>query len=195
MYDEDAPGDGGPASGVGGTASDDPLDKLAASARGWHRVQLAVLGFIGLCGVLWNGGSPPGPQWAQWLTGTLVVVALALACVAIYLVGRVAFPFYGAGAGGDAPTAASGTRRLRTGIGLTYLAGVILVVATLSAWWPQNGPVGSVGAAVEVRDAAGQGWCGELTDAPAGAVALDTAAGEVTLALDRVAVIRPVDGC
>src|SRR3712207_8556040 len=28
------------------------LDELRASARGWHGVQLAVLGFIGLCGVL-----------------------------------------------------------------------------------------------------------------------------------------------
>lgn len=193
MYDEDGPGDGGATSGEGGTTSADPLDRLAASARGWHRIQLAVLGFIGLCGVLWNGGSPSGPDWAQWLTGMLVVLALAVACVAIYLVGRVAFPFYGAAtvAAKDASTAVTGTPRLRTGILLTYLAGVVLVVATLSAWWPAD----TAGAAVEVRDAAGQGWCGQLADAPAGAVALDTSDGPVTLALDRVALIRPVDGC
>lgn len=186
MYDEHT-------TGAGGGTSVGPLDRLAASARGWHRIQLAVLGFIGLCGVLWNGGSQSGPGWAQWLTGTLVVLALAAACVAIYLVGRVAFPFYGiaTAAAEDGSGAVAGTRRLRTGILLTYLAGIVLVIATLSAWWPAGGD----GAAVEVQDAAGQGWCGELTDGPVGALALDTAAGQVTVALDRVAVIRPVDGC
>lgn len=185
MYDEEVSGDRV-------TTSGEPLERLAASARGWHRIQLAVLGFIGLCGVLWDGGSPSGPDWTRWLTGALVVVALAVACAAIYLVGRVAFPFYGAGTGpARTVTAEAGTRRLRTGILLTYLAGIVLVVATLSAWWPAD----AERAAVEVRNAAGEGWCGELRDAPAGAVTLDTTEGPVTLALDRVALIRPVDGC
>lgn len=185
MYDEDDPGDRA-------TTSGDSLEGLAASARGWHRIQLAVLGFIGLCGVLWDGGSASGPDWAQWLTGILIVVALAVACAAVYLVGRVAFPFYGAATGAArAVTAEAGTRRLRSGILLTYIAAIVLAVATLSAWWPADGE----GAAVQVRDAAGQGWCGQLTDAPARAVALDTAEGPVTLPLDRVAQIRPVDAC
>jgi uncharacterized protein involved in cysteine biosynthesis len=71
------------------------LEELRASARGWHGVQLAVIGFIGLCGVL-KGGRPDNPMWLQVLSVVLIFVALALACAATYLVARVAGPLYGA---------------------------------------------------------------------------------------------------
>lgn len=164
---------------------------LAASARGWHRIQLAVLGFIGFCGVMWAGGDPDGPGWLQWIAGALVVLALLLACLAIYVVGRVAYPVAGPAAGAGSGPESAGARRLRTGIGITYLAVVVLVVATLSAWWPGPAAAG----AVEARDATGTAWCGQLLDAPAGAVRLDTADGPVTLALDRLGAVRPVDTC
>ena len=38
-------------------------ERLQTSARGWHGVQLAVLGFIGLCGALHDAGSATGPPW------------------------------------------------------------------------------------------------------------------------------------
>ena len=42
-------------------------EQLRASARGWHGVQLAVLGFIGLCGALHDAGAATGPRWVQEL--------------------------------------------------------------------------------------------------------------------------------
>ena len=39
----------------------DRLTELRNSARGWHGVQLAVLGFIGLCGVLQSGAADDNP--------------------------------------------------------------------------------------------------------------------------------------
>lgn len=186
MYPDSAlPGSGAPA---------DPLDRLGASARGWHRIQLAVLGFVGLCGVLWAGGDPSGPSWLQWLAGTLVALALVLGCLAVYLVGRVAHPFHGPAieAGiAQAPAVASGTRQLRTGIRLTYLAVAVLVTAALSGWWPTPAAAG----AVQVSDASGRSWCGELTEAPAGAVRLNTGDGPVTVPVSQLATLRPVDTC
>lgn len=192
MEETDPPAQSGTDTGTAGAP--DALDRLAASARGWHRIQLAVLSFVGLCGVLWANGDPAGPRWLQWLAGGLAVLALALACLAVFLVGRVAHPFQEPAVrtgGADPATVASGSRRLRTGIRVTYLAVVVLVVATLSAWWPS--PTGS--GEVEVRDAAGQLWCGELADAPTGAIRLDTADGPITVPLDRVAMLRPTSGC
>jgi hypothetical protein len=64
------------------------LTALRSSARGWHGVQLAVIGFIGLCGVL-QGGRPENPMWLQVYAGVLALAALALACVATVLVALV----------------------------------------------------------------------------------------------------------
>lgn len=165
---------------------------LAASARGWQRVQLAVLGFIGLCGVLWAGGDSPAPDWMQWLAGVLAVLALILAIVASYLVGRVAHPFRGPAAGTEAVGSGNGATQLRRGVAITYVAVVVLVVATLSAWFPRGD---EPSAAVEVQDTAGQAWCGELIDGPAGTVRLDTADGTVTVRVDGIAQVRPVGRC
>ena len=51
------------------------LAELRVSARGWHSIQLAVIGFIGFCGVLQNG-RPDNPTWLQVWAGILVLVAL-----------------------------------------------------------------------------------------------------------------------
>ena len=39
-------------------APGDRLERLSASARGWHTIQMAVLGFIGICGILRAASSP-----------------------------------------------------------------------------------------------------------------------------------------
>lgn len=193
------PGDEAPAGSARTTG--DPRERLAASARGWHRIQLAVLGFIGFCGVLWGSGTEPaGPAWLQWLAGALVLLALVLAGLATYLVGRVAHPLdrpatepaAGPGAG-EPPPVARGARRLRAGIAITYASVAVLAVATLSAWWPA--PAGDPAPVVEVRDAAGGAWCGELVAAPAGIVRLDTAEGPVSLPLNGIASLDPVNRC
>lgn len=175
------------------TGAADPLDGLAASARGWHRTQLAVLGFIGFCGILWDGDSVTGAG-VQWVLVALVTLAFALAVAAILLVGRVAHPVHGPAeaAGDDHPRAvAAATRRLTTGIRLTSGALALVVAATLAAWLPRAGD----GGAVVVADATGQTWCGDLAEAPAGQARLVTSAGPVTLPLDSVVVLRPVGGC
>ena len=50
----------------------DRLEELSASARGWHTIQMAVLGFIGICGVL-RTTSSPAPRAVQWLADNSLV--------------------------------------------------------------------------------------------------------------------------
>lgn len=165
----------------------DAAGRLAESARGWHRIQLAVLGFVGLCGALWGGDGSAAPTWLQQAAGVLAVLAFALACLAIVLVGRVAYRL-------DGPTPGeltSSTRQLRTGVRTTYLALAVLVAATLPAWWPASDDATTI----EVSDASGQTWCGQLTDAPPGIIGLVTDSGTLGLQLDHLSQIRQVSGC
>jgi hypothetical protein len=74
-------------------AAQDRLAELRASAKGWHGIQLAALGFIGLCGVIQTGESS-NPWALQVMSGILVLVAFVLACAGIWLVGRAAWPLY-----------------------------------------------------------------------------------------------------
>ncbi len=174
------------------------LPELRASARGWHGVQLAVLGFIGLCGVLQGDAGADLPRWLQVWSGVLVLVSLALACVATALVALVAWPVYGAAsrrAGSpdeQAEIEVSG-QRLRRGIVLTFIAVVLLALAATSSWWPTGGGSGSA-ALTEVTTEAGT-VCGELGESQQGAVALDVDGREVAIALSDVVSLRPVDGC
>jgi hypothetical protein len=192
--------EGGEVDATQGPATDDgkaeaeALEQLATSARGWHGIQLAVLGFIGFCGILWDGGDPTQPRWMQWLPGALVVAALLLALLAIYLVGRVAYPFHGLIPDGSVERrreVATGVTRLRSGIRFTYLAMTLLVTATLSGWVP----AAPAADAAVVADVTGASWCGELVETSTGALRLETADGPVTLAAERVALLHPVSGC
>ena len=169
------------------------LDQLAESARGWHRIQLAVLGFIGFCGIFWDGAG--ASSLVAILAAALVVAAFVLANLAIFMVGRVAHPFHDptnpAGTSSDT-TIDSGTRRLRTGIRLTYLAVALLVAATLSSWLPTSPDDG----AVLVEIATGQQWCGQLVEAPRGEIRLSTADGPVPpIPLNSVTLVSPLPGC
>jgi hypothetical protein len=179
------------------TASD-PAARLAdlrASAKGWHGVQLAVLGFIGLCGVLQNA-SPSDPHWLQVLAGVLVLAALVLACSATALVATAAWPVSeGPGdAAAQLPDDVHRTaRRLRAGIGLTFVAVVVLAVAATSSWWPTSAGAGST-PSVEVSTNQGSA-CGELRGGDPGTVTVATADGDVTVPLAQLVSLRPVSGC
>jgi hypothetical protein len=181
----------------------DPAVRLAdlrASAKGWHGVQLAVLGFIGLCGVL-QGASPSDPHWLQVLAGVLVLASLVLACTATVLVATAAWPVSegpvseGTGdASGQVPDEVHRTaRRLRSGIGLTFVAVVVLAVAATSSWWPTSADAAS-SPSVEVSTNQGSA-CGELRDDGPGAVTIATADGDVTVPLPQLVSLRPVSGC
>ncbi len=166
----------------------DRLTTLQGSARGWHGVQLAVLGFIGLCGVLQR--DPGGrPGWLQLVAGLLVLLALVLSCVATALVASVAWPVYGFG-GGQQPEGAG--RRLRTGIVLTYVAVAVLAVATSSAWWPADSS--DRPGLVEVSSAGGTA-CGQVLGAQGGRLLLDTEGGRVLLNLADVTGLTVVTDC
>ena len=170
----------------------DRLEGLSASARGWHTIQMAVLGFIGICGIL-RTASSSAPRAVQWLAAALAVAALAVACAAIFTVGRVAYPVGDALDGARA--VAGGTARLRAGIRLTIVALMLAVIAALSGWWPSAASTTASTAAVAVTGTTGQGWCGPLVSGPADAISVRTANGIITVPAQAIAQVSPVARC
>ena len=170
------------------------LAELRDSARGWHGVQLGVLAFIGLCGVLTQERSST-PGWLEALAGLLALSALATACLATFLVGRAAWPLYGRGneVTGTAEDVARTSQRLRTGLGLTFLSVALTALAASASWWPSEGEGASD--LVAVQAASGQSWCGPLGEAQAGALSVLSGGQRVEVALDSLAAVRPVDSC
>jgi hypothetical protein len=169
------------------------LEELRASAKGWHTIQLAVVGFIGFCGVLKGEGST-APHWLEALAGILVFVALAIACFATYLVGRAAWPLYGARApqrADDAHELALTSRRLTTGLALTFIAIALLAAAAASQWWPSRG----ASSESVVLQAGGSSVCGTLAPARPGTVRVDTSQQPIEVPISELTALRPVDGC
>ncbi|MFB7462075.1 hypothetical protein ACFCZ1_00990 [Streptomyces sp. NPDC056224] len=171
--------------------------QVQASARGWHTVQLAVFGFIGICGVLKSGGSSPAPKGIEEVAGVLVLVALAVACWATYLVARVAWPVPGSAAdAGAAPEGKTGVdraaRRLRWGLMLTFLAVVLVATAAASSWWPT--PPAAQEQFVQVETLAGT-VCGTLASGGEGSVRLQTQGQSVDVPLSRIASLNPASAC
>jgi hypothetical protein len=169
-------------------APGDRLEKLSASARGWHTIQMAVLGFIGICGIL-RTTSSTAPRAIQWLAAALAIAALAVACMAIFTVGRVAYPVGDALEGDRAVP--GGTARLRAGIRLTIIALILAVIAALSGWWPSP----ASNPAVAVTGTTGQAWCGPLVSGPADAISVRTASGTITVPTQVIAQVSPVGRC
>jgi hypothetical protein len=173
----------------------------AASARGWSGIQLAVVAFIGFCGVI-TDGRPDLPRWLQTTAAVLSLAALALACLAVFLVASVAWPL-------SSPEPDSGTapasmrRRLRLGAVLTFAAVAVMALAASANWWPVGGEDGASGSAtdsaapllVEARDGAGNRWCGRLVASDRGVVVITTSRGDTELALGGLAALAPVDRC
>ncbi|CAA9548982.1 MAG: hypothetical protein AVDCRST_MAG79-2541, partial [uncultured Thermoleophilia bacterium] len=166
------------------------LDELRGSARGWHGVQLAVLGFIGLCGVL-TEADPSEPGSLQVVAGLLALTALAVACLATYLVARAAWPLYGPRP--PSPTVPepddlrATSRRLTRGIALTFVSVALLALSAASGWWPTDDE-DAPAAAVEVR-AQGGAWCGRLGSSPDGGVVLVTTEGRVAIPLEALTAV------
>jgi hypothetical protein len=185
------PSEGNAAESPGAPA--DPLAEVSASARGWHTIQMAVLGFIGICGVL-RATSSPAPLAIQWLAAALAVAALAAAALAVFIVGRVAYPV------GDAaddvtarPSAGQAAQQLRAGIRLTIVALILAVIAALSGWWPASSSSSTT--AVAVTATSGQAWCGPLVNGPATAISVRTGNGVITVPAQAIAQVRPVAQC
>lgn len=182
-------------------APPDRLAELRASAKGWHGIQLAALGFIGLCGVIQTGDATD--PWAlQVLSGILVLVAFCLACAGIYLVGRAAWPLYRAepesapARDDDAAAIELVSRQLTRGLLMTFLSVAALALATAASWWPKDAADAGAGGSVQVQTDDGRTACGELTGSPQpGTLRVETAAQPVVLSLDALASVAPVSGC
>jgi hypothetical protein len=169
------------------------LTELRSSARGWHGVQLAVIGFVGLCGVL-QGGRPDNPMWLQVFAGVLALAALGLACIATFIVALVAWPLYGGRETAVTDEAAElerDGRRLKQGLVLTFVALAVLALATATGWWPQD----DGGEQVAVQASNGERWCGTLADAGPGTLSVTVDGDPVAVALQDVAAVAPVDSC
>jgi hypothetical protein len=163
---------------------------MAESAKGWHNIQLAVMGFIGLCGVLRMGNTPDGPQWLGWWSAGMVILAFVSSLLAMWMVGSVAFPLYTFG--GEAGMPQSAPQRLRGGIRMTFVSILLMVLAGLTGWWP----AGASESNVQVRDANGASVCGTWVEgAPAGSIWLRTPDGVVTINVRAIAQMDKVSSC
>jgi hypothetical protein len=173
------------------------LAELRGSAKGWHGVQLAALGFIGLCGVI-KPGESSNPEALQALSGTLILVAFVAACLGVLYVGKAAWPIYGADplpvVEADEAALARASAQLKRGLALTFVSIALTALAATSSWWPTEDA--AAGSTVEVQTAGGQSLCGELAQSSQNGT-LRVVADEqpVDVQLGQVASLRPVDGC
>jgi hypothetical protein len=184
-----------------------PSEQIAGSARGWNGIQLAVLAFVGLCGVL-SEADARHPRWLQVTAGLLAVSALALACLAVFLVASVAWPLANRQATvrardesgpPDVDRSRGARRRLQSGTALTYVAVAVMALAASANWWPVTDASGADStpdtAQVLITDIQGNAACGELTEGPAGTIRLATARGTVELSLTALATVGPAADC
>ncbi|MEU6928296.1 hypothetical protein AB0A05_03940 [Streptomyces sp. NPDC046374] len=174
----------------------DSEEAVRTSARGWLTLQLAALGFVGVCGALKAGGGPgsPAPRGIEAVAGVLVLLALLLAVLAVYLVGRTAWPH---AVGPDDPDRAA--RRLRTGLVLTFATVLLTAVAATSSWWPSpdtaTAPATPAAGPVEVQVGTSTGsLCGELGRG-SGALTLIVQGRTVDVPLSDVTSVTPVADC
>lgn len=178
---------------VVGADGETDLSALRTSARGWHGVQLAVLGFIGLCGAINSIGSNQNPEWLELLAGLLVLASLGLACVATVLVASAAWPVQRSGR--PRPSAElelhRTERHLRSGIILTFVAVVVLAVATGSSWWPSPRAPGNL---VELSTAGGS-VCGTLQESATGTVSIEASGQRFDVRVSEVVSLRPTGAC
>jgi hypothetical protein len=170
------------------------LAELRTSARGWHGVQLAVLGFIGLCGVL-KGSDESLPNWLQVLAGWLVLIALAVACVATVLVAFAAWPVYArAPQPDDSGEIRRTVGRLRIGIALTFVSVALTALATTAQWWPTEAESAPSSALVDVTTADGE-VCGELEQIDGSNITLIADGQTVAIGLSEVVSLQSVTAC
>jgi hypothetical protein len=165
---------------------DGSAETIQASAREWHRLQLAALGFVGLCGVLKGDAGQGIPLWVQSVSAVLVLAALVVAVAAVLLVLFVAWPV------GASPLAAErSSRRVRSGIWLTFIAVALTALSSTSAWWPTDPDDAETIRVTTTRGTA----CGTVLSSDGGQMDLDVDGQRTRVTLAQVVSIEPVSSC
>ncbi|KUI42100.1 hypothetical protein AU197_17105 [Mycobacterium sp. IS-1590] len=165
-------------------------NRIQESARQWQTLQLAVLGFVGLCGVLTgddSGRSRPG--WLQEIGAVSAFAGFVLAVAGIFLVATIAHPVIGQPRLGPATVS-----RLRVGITFTFAAAALTAVAALTWWWPQSRSEVPPAPKIEVTTSQGS-VCGTPVPGRTGAVRLDADGEQVVIPLRRLLAITAVETC
>ena len=124
-----------------------------------------------------------------------MAVDVARACerLATFLVGAAAWPLYRARAPAahDDAEIEKTSRRVTTGLALTFVAVILLALATASSWWPSDEDDDRV----QVQTASGQTACGELAASQTGTIALTGGGRSVVVPLQQVAALSPAADC
>ncbi|MCV7283266.1 hypothetical protein H7J88_26880 [Mycolicibacterium flavescens] len=165
-------------------------NRVQESAREWQSLQLAVLGFVGLCGVL--SGDVSGrtrPNWLQEAGAMAAFAGFAMAVAAILLVATVAHPVIT-----QPRTSAAAISRLRVGIALTFAAAALTAVAALTWWWPQPGSPAPSAPRIEVTTSQGS-VCGSPVPGRSDAVALEADGEQIVIPLRRLLALDVVESC
>ncbi|SEH82464.1 hypothetical protein SAMN04489835_4575 [Mycolicibacterium rutilum] len=165
-------------------------NRLEDTAREWQKLQLAAIGFAGLCGVLSGGDSSrPRPRWLQEVGVVTAFGGLAMAVAAVLLVATVAHPVV------RQPRASSAAiSRLVMGITLTFIAVVLTAVAALTWWWPQPPSETPTAPKIEVTTSQGS-VCGVPVPGRSGTVNLDASGEQVVIPLRRLLTLDVVEVC
>jgi hypothetical protein len=187
---------------VNNAASQQPAGEIThirASAVAWQKIQFAVLGFIGLCGVLKGAGTSGGPRNLQIVAAVLIVLALIAAGYATFLVGRAAWPLYSANRPSPADPSMRGndeikraSRSLRGGLGLTFVALILASLAATSSWWPVKG---SSAALVSVSTTNGVTLCGTWAGDSNGSLVLQFSGQLDQIPLSQITMVDPTSSC
>ncbi len=157
-----------------------------------QKLQLAAIGFAGLCGVLSGGGfeSTASPRWLQEVGVVTAFGGLAMAVAAVLLVATVAHPVV------RQPRASSAAiSRLVMGITLTFIAVVLTAVAALTWWWPQPPSETPTAPKIEVTTSQGGSVCGVPVPGRSGTVNLDASGEQVVIPLRRLLTLDVVEVC
>ncbi|KUI17831.1 hypothetical protein AU192_02990 [Mycobacterium lehmannii] len=165
-------------------------NRVQESAREWQTLQLAVLGFVGLCGVLTGDDSGKSrPQWLQEIGAVSAFAGFVLAVTGIFLVATIAHPVIGQPRLGPATIS-----RLRVGITFTFAAAALTAVAALTWWWPQPRSEAPIAPKIEVTTSQGS-VCGVPVPGRNGAVHLDADGEQFVIPLRRLLAITVVETC
>ena len=162
---------------------------LQDSAREWQKIQVGVLGFVGICGLLSGGKTTSRPSWVQDLSAFSALSGLVLALLAVLLIASVAHPLTPRPI---SPLTAS--RRLTGGIIVTSVAVGLTALAALSWWWPQGDRTAPSAPQLAVTTSVGSA-CGTLLQSGAGEMDLEIDGKTVRVPLSRLKSIEFADNC